>query len=128
MYFHYVLLRIGRLMSAYNTKFPGLSTVVVMKPVSTRSHITVFVFGLIFSGAAEGSVWNTVTKAPSPLMVTGQTGLPGPLAPGLAEEGCHTGTDSAQTPGECSDLPPHQRAISLWQTSQTSTRKEAQWK
>ena len=118
MCFHYVLLRAGRLMSTYTTKFPGLSRAGVMKSLSTHSQITVLVFVLIFSGAAEGSVWNTGTKAPSPLTVTGQTGLPGPLVPGPAEEGCRTGTDSAQTPGERSELPPPQRAISLWQTSQ----------
>ena len=43
-------------MSAYTTKLPGLSIAVVMKPVSTHSQITVLVFIVIFSGAAEGSV------------------------------------------------------------------------
>ena len=56
MCFHYVLLRAGRLMSTYTTKFPGLSIAVVMKSLSTHSQITVLVFVLIFSGAAEGSV------------------------------------------------------------------------
>lgn len=58
------------------------------------------IFFLTFSGAVEGSVWNTVTKALSLPTVIGQTGLPGHRAPGPAEEGCPTETASALIPSK----------------------------
>lgn len=60
----------------------------------------IYYFFLTFSGAVEGSVWNTVTKALSLPTVIGQTGLPGHRAPGPAEEGCPTETASALIPSK----------------------------
>lgn len=55
---------------------------------------------LTFSGAVEGSVWNTVTKALSLSTVIGQTGLHGHHAPGPVEEGYPTETASALIPSK----------------------------
>lgn len=63
-----------------------------------------------------------VTKAPNPPTATGQTGLPGLLAPGPVEEGCLTGTGSAPTPGERTGPPSSSTPISLLRTFQTACR------
>lgn len=77
--------------------------------------LSFFSLFLTFSGAVEDSVSNMVMKAPSPPMATGRTGLPGPLAPGPAEEGCLTETACAPIPSEhtcTSALPSHEHFLS----------------
>ena len=113
-------LRVGMLMSAYVTKRPTAQHCSSDVPTLYPQVISPFCFFLISSGAAEGSVWNMVTKAPSPPTATGQTGLPGLLAPGPAEEGCLTGIGSAQTPGERPGPPSSSTPISLLRTFQTA--------
>lgn len=65
-------------------------------------HINFF---LTFSGAAEGSVWNMVMKAPGPRMAIGLTGPLGLLAPEPVEEGCLTESACARIPSKHVQLP-----------------------
>lgn len=90
-------LRVGMLVSAYFSELPTELSGRDESAYWTMRHINFF---LTFSGAAEGSVWNMVMKAPGPHMAIGLTGPLGLLAPEPVEEGCLTESACARIPSK----------------------------